>query len=77
MRTTIDKAGRVVIPKALRNQVGLRPGEIEVVVDGAGLRIEPVTGDEIEDVDGRLVVPASGQVLTVDDVRAIRDADQR
>jgi bifunctional DNA-binding transcriptional regulator/antitoxin component of YhaV-PrlF toxin-antitoxin module len=67
----------VVIPKALRNQVGLRPGEIEVVVDGAGLRIEPVTGDEIEDVDGRLVVPASGQVLTVDDVRAIRDADQR
>ena len=42
MRTTIDKAGRVVIPKPLREQVGLAEGEVELVVDGAGVRIEPV-----------------------------------
>jgi len=31
MRTTIDHAGRVVIPKALRERAGLKPGtEIEI-----------------------------------------------
>lgn len=30
MRTTIDQSGHVVIPKALRDQLGLRPGEVEV-----------------------------------------------
>jgi AbrB family looped-hinge helix DNA binding protein len=38
MRTTIDEAGRLVIPKALRDVVGLRLGEVEVRVDGAGPR---------------------------------------
>lgn len=32
MRTTIDRAGRVVIPKAIREAAGLRPGtELEIV----------------------------------------------
>jgi AbrB family looped-hinge helix DNA binding protein len=31
MKTTIDSAGRVVIPKALRDRAGLRPGtELEI-----------------------------------------------
>jgi AbrB family looped-hinge helix DNA binding protein len=31
MRTTIDRAGRIVIPKALRDRAGLEPGtEVEV-----------------------------------------------
>jgi len=30
MRATIDKAGRLVIPKQLRDYVGLRAGEVEV-----------------------------------------------
>jgi AbrB family looped-hinge helix DNA binding protein len=36
MRTTIDDAGRVVVPEPLRNELGLTPGlELEVaVVDG-------------------------------------------
>jgi AbrB family looped-hinge helix DNA binding protein len=36
MRTTIDKAGRVVVPKRLRDELGLTPGrELELtVVDG-------------------------------------------
>ncbi|MGI8875041.1 MAG: AbrB/MazE/SpoVT family DNA-binding domain-containing protein, partial [Egibacteraceae bacterium] len=29
MRTTIDKAGRVVIPKGLRDALGLAPGPVE------------------------------------------------
>lgn len=77
MRTTIDKAGRLVIPKPLRDRVGLRPGEVEIDVDGAALRIEPVAGDSLEWRDGWLVIPSAGGVLTADEVRGFRDADQR
>jgi AbrB family looped-hinge helix DNA binding protein len=77
MRTTIDKAGRVVIPRQLRDRVGITAGEVEITVDGAGVRIEPVAGEGLVDVGGRLVIPASG--VQVDDalVRELRDADQR
>ena len=43
MRTTIDKAGRVVIPAAVRDRLGLSAGtELEVTVDDLGLRLERV-----------------------------------
>jgi AbrB family looped-hinge helix DNA binding protein len=77
MRTTIDKAGRVVIPKPLRDRVGLRPGPVEVVVDGAALRLEPVSGLGLAEVEGRPVIPASGVTISDDDVQALRDADRR
>ena len=39
MRTTIDKAGRVVIPAAMRERAGLSPGsELEVTEDDLGIR---------------------------------------
>lgn len=77
MRATIDKAGRVVIPRALRDRVGMRPGEVEITPDGAGVRIEPVAGEGLVESGGRLVIPASG--TTIDDalVRDLRDGDQR
>ncbi len=77
MRATIDRAGRLVIPKALRDRLGLRPGVVEVVADGNALRVEPLAGDDLEDRSGRLVVPASGVSINDDDVRSLRDADQR
>lgn len=77
MRTTIDKAGRVVIPKPLRDQVGLRPGAVELTAEGAGLRIEPVAGDTLEERGGRLVIPAAGEQVDDDLVRSLRDAGQR
>lgn len=77
MRTTIDKAGRVVIPKPLRDRLGLRPGEVELTADGNAVRIEAVAGDGLEQRGDRLVIPAVGELLTDDDVRALRDADQR
>ena len=46
MRSTIDKAGRLVIPKPLRDQLGLRPGEVELTADGAALRVVPVHEDK-------------------------------
>lgn len=42
MRTTIDGAGRVVIPKPLREELGLRAGEeIEVRVRDGRIELEP------------------------------------
>ena len=76
MRATIDKAGRLVIPKALRDRLGLLPGEVDVVADGSALRVEPLAGDALEEENGRLVVPASGLALDDEAVRALRDADQ-
>ncbi len=40
MRTTIDKAGRVVIPAAVRAKVGLRAGAaLDVLVDEGSIRL--------------------------------------
>ena len=77
MRVPIDRAGRIVIPKALRDEVGLVAGEVELVRDGAGIRLEPVAGAGLEEDRGRLVIPAQGAPIDDDLVRQLRDADQR
>jgi AbrB family looped-hinge helix DNA binding protein len=76
MRTTIDSAGRVVLPKSLRLDVGIVPGEVEIVVDGNALRISPVATEELTEDEGLLLLP-EGQAMTDDDVRELRLADQR
>jgi AbrB family looped-hinge helix DNA binding protein len=77
MRATIDQAGRLVIPKALREALGLVPGAVEVSADGAGLYIEPLADDLLEDEDGLLVIPAGDVAVSDELVRALRDADQQ
>lgn len=77
MRATIDKAGRLVIPKPLRDRVGLRPGEVEVTAAGTGLRVEPLATEFLEERDGRLVITAAGAQIDDDAVQALRDAGQR
>ena len=49
MTTTIDNAGRILIPKALRDQAGLSPGtEIEIQLRNGHLEIEPVATITVE-----------------------------
>jgi AbrB family looped-hinge helix DNA binding protein len=57
MRTTIDKAGRVVIPAAMRDRAGLTPGaELEITGDETGIRLERVaSGPRLVKVGRRLV----------------------
>jgi AbrB family looped-hinge helix DNA binding protein len=57
MRTTIDKAGRVVIPAAVRERAGLTPGtELEITTDEFGIRLERVAqGPRLVKVGRRLV----------------------
>jgi AbrB family looped-hinge helix DNA binding protein len=77
MRATIDKAGRLVIPKPLRDHLGLRPGEVEVTADGAALRVEQLAGESLGERDGRWVIPAGGADIDDAVVRTLRDAGQR
>lgn len=57
MRTTIDKAGRVVIPAGIRDRIGLAAGSaIEITTDEFGIRIERVAaGPRLIRVGRRLV----------------------
>ena len=77
MRATIDKAGRLVIPKRLRDHIGLRPGEVEVIAEGTGLRVEPLAAESLDERDGLLLIPGAGEQIDDDLVRSLRDAGQR
>lgn len=73
MRTTIDKAGRIVVPKAMRDELGFQGGnEVEInLVDGR-IEIEPVTTHvRLERRNGRLVAVADREMppLTAEMVR--------
>jgi len=81
MRTTMDAAGRVVIPKSLREAIGLGDGgEIEIqLVDGA-LRVAPPTvRKRIEDRDGRATIVPEQDLPPLPDrvVRDVLDAIRR
>jgi AbrB family looped-hinge helix DNA binding protein len=74
MRTTIDGAGRIVVPKALRDELGLTGGqELEIAtVDGVLEVSVPPTPVRLVRRDGVLVAePAEGELppLTAEQVR--------
>ncbi len=66
-----------MIPKQLRDHVGLRPGEVEVMVDGTGLRVDPLAGESLAERQGRLVIPSAGGQIDDDLVQSLRVAGQR
>jgi len=65
MKTTIDKAGRVVIPAPIREKAGFKPGtELDVIMDDVSVRlVRRVPGPKLVRVGKRLVarptVPAA------------------
>jgi AbrB family looped-hinge helix DNA binding protein len=78
MRSAIDSAGRLVIPKEIRREAGLRPGmPLRVRWRDGCIEIEPVPLAVASERRGRLMVAVPrGEVpeLRADDVEAVRRA---
>lgn len=71
MRVAIDKAGRIVVPKQVREALGLKPDtELVLFMDEAGFRVELAdwAGRGIETGDDGLPILAQvdAEQLTVD-----------
>jgi len=77
MITTIDTAGRLVVPKAIREAAGLLPGEpLEVTLHDGRVEIVPAPRQvRISERDGlRIAEPASSyETLREDTVRKTRE----
>jgi AbrB family looped-hinge helix DNA binding protein len=67
-----------VIPKGVRDALGLTgDDQVDVIVDGTAIRIEPVAGAQLVERDGIWVIPATGTPVTVEQVDEIRRGLQR
>ena len=81
MMTTIDKAGRIVVPKAIRDAMGLTAGgKVDIVFVDGKIEIEPVyAAAHIEMRDGFPVivydedVPPMDENIVRDTIEAIRE----
>jgi AbrB family looped-hinge helix DNA binding protein len=68
MKAVVDSVGRIVVPKPLRDDLGLRPGSaVEISRYGAGLQLIPVGRTaRLAEEDGVLV--ATGTTPIDDEV---------
>lgn len=81
MKTTIDAAGRIVIPRDIRAAAGLEPGtSVEVELREGVVSIEPAPASVRIVKRGRLrvaVVDAAHEALTSEQVNATREMLRR
>jgi AbrB family looped-hinge helix DNA binding protein len=81
MRTTIDRAGRIVVPKTLRDALGLTGGqEVELSAHGGNLEIRVApTSMRLESKAGHVVAVADAELppLTVELVRDALEQSRR
>ncbi|MCL2465565.1 MAG: AbrB/MazE/SpoVT family DNA-binding domain-containing protein [Micrococcales bacterium] len=75
MITTMDRAGRLVVPKAVRDAVGLAAGEVQVEASGGAVMIT-VPASPLVKRRGLLML-ANGAGLGDEQVRAARLDGQR
>jgi AbrB family looped-hinge helix DNA binding protein len=75
MRTTIDGAGRIVIPKRIRDEAGLAAStEVEIEVHDGRIEIEPVYAEaRLVIRDGHPVIEIDGELppIRAEEVREI------
>ncbi len=78
MKCSIDSVGRIVVPKAMRDALGLVPGStVDLSPYGAGLQLVPA-GRTARLVDESGALVATGQTRIGDDeVFALIDSGRR
>lgn len=75
MRTTIDAAGRIVVPKTVRDRLALTAGaEVEVELVGDGVLLRPVAGKSAIVVEDGVLVHRSTGPIAIDVAAFIRAA---
>lgn len=76
MRVTIDRAGRIVVPKAMRDELGLEPDtplDIELV-DGHLEISPPASSARLVEGPHGLVIETPGATITDAQIRATLEA---
>jgi AbrB family looped-hinge helix DNA binding protein len=78
MEATVDAVGRIVVPKPLREALGLVPGStVDISRYGAGLQLVP-TGRTARLVEESGVLVATGDTVIDDEVVfGLMDSDRR
>lgn len=78
MEATVDSVGRIVIPKSMRDALGLLVGSrVDVSLYGPGLQVIPGSRTaRLTEVDGELVAD-SDTVVTDDAMFGLLDAGRR
>jgi len=78
MRTTMDEAGRIAVPKALREALGLAPGQpLEVRAREGRLEVEVVPTPMRLEKRGRGAVAVPQQGLPTLTAEQVRDSLER
>jgi AbrB family looped-hinge helix DNA binding protein len=81
MKTTIDRSGRIVVPKALRDELSLVGGEtVELTVRDGRLEVEPLSSPMHLESRGRGAVAIADEEvppLTADQVRGVLEQTRR
>ena len=75
MRTAIDSAGRIVVPKPLRDELGLAPGQpLEIIAEDGRLEIDIAATPMTLKRRGRGVVAVPGQRMPMLTSAQVRDS---
>ena len=82
MKLTLDKAGRIVLPKPLRDELHLEPGDaLEIERSGEDITLRPVRGEVQLRKKHGIWVYGTGEPLsaatvdkTIQEIRRDRDA---
>lgn len=79
MEATIDSGGRILLPKGLRDSLGMAPGtKVDISAYGAGVHVTPGgrTARLQREADGRLVA-VSDTTVSDDDMFALIESGRR